>query len=211
MLGPTTASDRGRAGVGLDDLVDVVVEVEAGEVMVPSRTCRVPPSTLICRYPLLPSLMSLVSLLSSAMVIPTLSSSSDEEDAPSVSEKPSLLLSSSSEESSSSLNSSTDIMESVPWLITILALSTDRAEGLLFVDTPSFFLVGVDDDEVKSAMAAAAAASGEGPPAAASGEGPPAASAPLFLEPGGVGVMFVDEMRRFSTDFGTLFRIGSVV
>ena len=146
--------------------------------------------------------MSLVSLSSSAMVIATLSSSSEEDDAPSVSEKPSLLLSSSSEESSSSLNSSTDIMESVPWLITILALSTDRAEGLLFVATPSSFLVGVDDDEVKSAMAAAAAASGEGPPAA---------SAPLFLEPGGVGVMFVDEMRRFSTDFGTLFRIGSVV
>ena len=49
VLGPTTASDRGRAGVGLDDLVDVAVEVEVevGEVMVPSRTCRVPPSTLI--------------------------------------------------------------------------------------------------------------------------------------------------------------------
>jgi len=47
VLGPTTASDRGRAGVGLDDLADVAVEVEVGEVMVPSRTCRVPPSTLI--------------------------------------------------------------------------------------------------------------------------------------------------------------------
>jgi len=146
--------------------------------------------------------MSLVSLSSSAMVIATLSSSSEEDDAPSVSEKPSLRLSSSSEELSSSLNSSTDIMELVPWSITILDLLTDRAEGLLFVDTPSSFLVGVDDEEVTSAMAAAAAASGEGPPAA---------SAPLFLVLGGVGVMFVDEMRRFSTNFGTLFRIGSVV
>lgn len=183
VLGPTMASDRGRAGVDLD-------LVEVGEVMVPSRTCRVPPSTLICRYPLLLSLMSLISPLSlSAMLIPRLSSSSDEEDAPSVSEKPSLLLSSSSEElSSSSLNSSTDIMELLPWSITILALSTDRAAaGRLVVDAPSsFFLVGVDDD-AKSAMAAAAAASGEGPPAA---------SAPLFLVLGGVGVMFVGEIRR---------------
>ena len=114
--GSTTASDRGRAGVGLD-LVDAVVEVEVGEAMVPSRTCRVPPSTLICRYPLLLSLISLilVSPSSSAMFIPTLPSSSDEVDAPSVSEKPSLLLSSSLEEElSSSLNSSTDIMELVP-------------------------------------------------------------------------------------------------
>ena len=182
VLGSTTASDRGRAGVGLE------LEVEVGEVMVPSRTCRVPPSTLICRYPLLLSPMSLISpSSSSAMLIPTLPSSSEEVDAPSVSEKPSLLLSSSSEEElSSSLNSSTDIMELVPWSITILARSTDRAAAgrlLLFVDAPSSsFLVGVDDT---SDMAAAEAA--------ASGEGPPAASAPLFL---GVGVMFVGEIRR---------------
>mmetsp|Transcript_7327 Transcript_7327/g.20262 ORF Transcript_7327/g.20262 Transcript_7327/m.20262 type:complete len:279 (-) Transcript_7327:403-1239(-) len=173
VLGSTMASDRGRAGVGLD-----LVVVEMGEVMVPSRTCRVPPSTLIWRYPLL-SLMLLISSLSLVMML--LSSSSDEEDAPSVSEKPSWLLSSSSsseEEPSlpSSLNSSTVIMELVRWSIKILALSTDRAVGwsvwLIVVDVSS--LVGVD--EAKSVAAAVM------------GEGPPAASAPL-LALGVVGVM----------------------
>ena len=54
------------------------------------------------------------------------------------------------------------------------------------------------DEEVTSDMAAAAAA--------ASGEGPPAASAPLFLEPEGVGVMFAGEIRR-RFYFETMFRI----
>ena len=118
VLGSTIAPERGRAGVGFALMLLVVV----GEVMVPSRTWSVPPSTLICRYPLL-SLMALLISLSSSLIMPKFSSSSsDEVEAPSVSENPSLLLSSLSESDddeeeeeeaplSSSLKSSMDVME----------------------------------------------------------------------------------------------------
>ena len=115
VLGSTIAPERGRAGVGFALMLLVVV----GEVMVPSRTWSVPPSMLICRYPLL-SLMALLISLSSSLVMPKFSSSSsDEVEAPSVSENPSLLLSSLSESDeeeeeaslSSSLKSSMDVME----------------------------------------------------------------------------------------------------
>ena len=115
VLGSTIAPERGRAFVGFALMLLVVV----GEVMVPSRTWSVPPSTLICRYPLLSLMALLVSLSSSLVMLKFSSSSPDEVEAPSVSENPSLLLSSLSESDeeeeeaslSSSLKSSMDVME----------------------------------------------------------------------------------------------------